>query len=205
MQNVDVKKKPILVGLGNPGKQYALTRHNIGFYILDRFAERKGIVFKKGKRALSASVEGMILLKPQTYMNLSGKAVKECVSFYKAPLESLLVIVDDAHLPFGEIRMREQGSSGGHNGLKHIEECLQTKHYSRLRVGVGSPKDSDMADYVLANFTEDEQKRLPEVADRGIYAIELWRDHGMTHAMNVVNVHPKQKEKMDEKNEKKSL
>lgn len=138
-------------------------------------------------------------------MNLSGGVVYQFLRFYKIALAHFLVVADDTALPFGRLRLRESGSSGGHNGLGNIEKVLGTRHYARLRVGVGTPQeDSDMVEHVLGRFTQKEAEMLPQIASEASQAIELWLQEG-ANAMNVVNVHPKQKENMDEKNEEKPL
>lgn len=131
-------------------------------------------------------------------MNLSGLEVKRLLRYYKLPIKNLLVVVDDVALPFGTLRIKAKGSYGGHRGLENVQQELQTNHYSRLRVGVGSPKDSDMADYVLRPFLDREKSHLPKIAEKAVQAIELWLEKGVTFAMNKTNVHPKQKEKTDE-------
>lgn len=158
--------KFLIVGLGNIGAEYTHTRHNVGFMIADALAAKLGIIFNIDRHAFHA--EGkykgktLHLIKPTTYMNLSGKAVQHWVSTLKIALEQVLVIVDDIALPYGTLRLRAKGSSAGHNGLKHIEEVLQTQNYARLRFGIGDnfPKGRQ-ADYVLSDFTKEEADTLP--------------------------------------------
>ena len=165
----------VIVGLGNIGEEYADTRHNVGFMALDALAKQKEISFNSNRYAYTAEFKYKgrlyILVKPTTYMNLSGKAVNYYMQEEKIPLSNLLVITDDISLPVGKIRIRKKGSDGGHNGLKHIQATLGTEEYTRLRIGVGNnfPKGKQ-ADYVLAPFDEDELpdliptlERMPEI------------------------------------------
>lgn len=181
----------LIVGLGNPGEKYAKTRHNLGFMALDAFAEKYGWRFKRewrleGKVAVGI-FEGktIVLLKPATYMNLSGQSVKRCTAFYKSALQNLLVIVDDVNLPFESLRVRPEGSSGGHNGLKNIDFELKTQAYARLRLGVGNedlPK-MRLEEYVLANFSMQEDERLVPFLDKAVSVLECWIVQGTEKAM----------------------
>jgi PTH1 family peptidyl-tRNA hydrolase len=154
------------VGLGNPGTQYESTRHNIGFMALDHFAEKAGISFKSSKcKGLvgEGNVNGtkVILLKPMTYMNLSGEAVRAFMDYYKADLQDMTVIYDDLDTLFGQVRLRYQGGAGGHNGIKSIIQHTGTQTFNRIRLGVSRPKPGyDIADYVLSDFLKDEAKQL---------------------------------------------
>ena len=184
----------LIVGLGNPGKTYDDTRHNIGFRIVGALGSKYGITFKPSLvRAKGSMGDGMIgenkarLLLPLTYMNESGNSVQRCSRFYKIPVDRLIVVTDDAALPLGQIRMRAKGSPGGHNGLKSVQAYLGTEEYPRLRVGVGDPQRGELADYVLGRFTQEEQRILPEIVDRSIEAIELWMSSGMDTAMQEAN------------------
>ncbi len=159
--------KYLIVGLGNPGYKYENTRHNIGFKVLDSLAKESSISFETAKLGELTSLKhrgrNLILLKPNTFMNLSGKAVRYWLTKEKIPLENLLVITDDLALEFGTVRMRTKGSDGGHNGLKDIQKLLETSKYSRIRFGVGSEfKRGRQVDYVLGEWNEDEQNLLPE-------------------------------------------
>ncbi len=189
----------LIVGLGNPGSRYDGTRHNIGFHIVDVFASASGTDFRSTPRVKGMLAKGdfeigkVFLLKPETYMNLSGESVRACVDYYKIPLENILIVTDDVHLPFGTLRFRPRGSSGGHNGLENIEQHLNTNHYPRLRVGVGQPADSDMASFVLEKFKPAEKKQMEDFTIRTMRAIEHWLENGMTSAMNQFNIHPKQR------------
>ena len=183
----------LLVGLGNPGREYKLTRHNAGFLLLDHLAAEAGVAFTRLQfKALvtTARLEGhkLILAKPQTYMNLSGQAVGALMKFYKLPPEALLVAYDDVDLPFGTLRMRPKGGAGGHKGMKSIIARLGTQNFPRLRIGIGRPPGRmDAADYVLQRFSADEQAALPAIFDRGVEAIRLFAVSGLDAAMNYVN------------------
>src|ERR671917_2073846 len=169
----------IVVGLGNPGKQYEETRHNVGWMVLDRLAERAGWTGHARARDAAATVHGrfngldLMLVKPTTYMNLSGVAVRKVLARQRAPLEDLLVVVDDFDLPFGRLRMRETGSAGSHNGLRSIIGELGSQKFPRLRVGIGEP-DQHARDHVLSVFAADERPRLDRVLDATADAVEDW-------------------------------
>jgi len=183
------------VGLGNPGPEYADTRHNAGFRLADRLTERWGFgPFRRGERAreVSGSVGGTAvkLLKPQTYMNRSGAALASLRALPDFdPSQHLLVLVDDAALPLGKFRLRGAGSAGGHNGLKSIEGSLQRQDYPRLRIGVGPkpPGIEDLADYVLAEFPPEERKVLDALLDPMADAVECWLAEGIERAMTKFN------------------
>lgn len=181
--------KFLIVGLGNIGAEYANTRHNIGFMILDKLAEAKEVKFETKRYADIAEAKHkgkqIFLVKPSTYMNLSGKAVNYWLQELKIPRENLLVITDDVALPFGKIRLRSKGSDGGHNGLKHINEILQSEEYARMRIGIGNnyPKGFQ-AEYVLSPFDADEQHALPEVLEEAQKAIISFCMEGVAIAMN---------------------
>lgn len=162
--------KYLIAGLGNPGPEYELTRHNIGFLILDRLADIRNISFSVGRYAEKADFKfkgrHIHLIKPSTYMNLSGKSVSYWLKELSIPRENLLVVVDDLALPFGTLRMRKQGSAAGHNGLKNIEEILGGQDYARLRFGIGSEfSRGQQVDYVLENFKSDEFEKLTPLID----------------------------------------
>lgn len=184
--------KYLIVGLGNPGAQYLFTRHNIGFMSIDRLAYQHGLSFDSVRYGELCSLRSrgktILLLKPSTFMNLSGKAVRYWMQAENILLENLLIITDDIALPFGKLRLRPKGSHGGHNGLRHIEETLQTQSYARLRVGIGSnfPKGKQ-ADYVLSNFSQDEQDALPALLDRIAEVVLSFCTSGITQTMNVFN------------------
>lgn len=181
----------VVVGLGNPGRKYAETRHNMGFLVVDELARRIGA--PTSKRRMQAEItEGrlgddrLVLAMPQTYMNDSGRAVREIVRWYKVPLEDMLVVVDDLDLPFGQIRLRARGSAGGHNGLKSIFQQLGTQEVPRLRVGIGRGGNHAVA-HVLSRFSPEEREALPAIIDRAADAVELWATRGIVEAMNAVN------------------
>jgi len=182
----------IVVGLGNPGDRYAGTRHNIGWLVLDRIAERAG--WGNGReRDASRIVWGrfrgldITLAKPLTYMNDSGIAVRKILAREHAPLGDLLVVVDDLALPFGKLRFREGGGPGGHNGLRSIITEMGTEKFSRLRVGIGEP-DRNAVDHVLSRFAADEAARLDELLDAAADAVEAWARDGTSKASNRFNM-----------------
>jgi PTH1 family peptidyl-tRNA hydrolase len=180
----------VIVGLGNPGPQYAETRHNIGFLLVDLLAESLKIAFHPKFQGLWAegNVDGerLYLLKPQTFMNLSGRSVREIVHFYKVLGENLLVVHDDMDLALGKIRLRDQGSPGGHNGIKSILTELGSERFWRLKLGVGRPpREWDPARYVLSSFAEDEITQLDEVLGRAEKATNLWIKGETSRAMNL--------------------
>lgn len=183
----------LIAGLGNIGDEYENTRHNIGFKIVDACAKKWNVPFDNRRRYASVaeySLKGrtVILIKPSTYVNLSGKAVRYWLTEGKVAKENLLVVVDDLALPFGTLRMNSKGSDGGHNGLKSIQELLQTNQYSRLRFGIENnfPKGGQV-NYVLGEWTEDEEKRLTERIDKAVEAIEAFCLIGVDRAMNLHN------------------
>lgn len=166
------------VGLGNPGKQYETTRHNIGFMALDRFADKHGIKISQNKcKGLlgEGNVGGtkVYLLKPMTYMNLSGESIRAFMDFYKAPIEDLILVYDDLDTPYGQIRLRYQGSAGGHNGIKSAIQYLGTQSFQRIRMGINRPAPGyNIADYVLSNFSKEEFKVMPQLLDTTCEAME---------------------------------
>lgn len=184
----------LIVGLGNPGKLYDDTRHNIGFKIVKTLGLKHNIALRPSLIRAKGSVgEGEIggkkaqLLLPLTYMNESGTAVRKGIDYYKIPIDRLIVVTDDVDLPFGSIRMRVKGSCGGHNGLKSIEAHLGTQEFTRLKVGVGGRDAGALADYVLGRFTKEEQEALPEIVDKAVNALELWIAEGAEKAMQEAN------------------
>lgn len=184
----------IIVGLGNPGSQYAHTRHNVGFDVIDALADRYGIpVDHKKCRALCGKgrIEGLpvVLAKPQTYMNLSGESVRQLIDFYKVDQkENLIVIYDDISLEPGQLRLRSKGSAGGHNGIKNIIAHLGGQEFKRIKVGVGEkPKGYDLADYVLSRFSKSEREQVEEARLRAADAVASIMTDGMDAAMNVYN------------------
>ncbi|MCS7054773.1 MAG: aminoacyl-tRNA hydrolase [Thermoflexales bacterium] len=187
------ERRRIIVGLGNPGKQYAHNRHNAGFMAVDRLADRHGLKFTrmmhKGIVALG-EIEGckVALVKPQTFMNLSGESVVPIVRFYKSEPSDLLVTYDELDLPLGQLRMRPKGGSGGHNGMKSIIARLGSEDFPRLRIGVGRPPGRrDPKDFLLDDFTPDEMAALDPTLDRAVEGIRRWLTDGIDNAMNFVN------------------
>ncbi len=189
----------LIAGLGNIGAEYANTRHNIGFMVLDALIKDSGTSFISGRYGSTAEISyrghKLILLKPSTYMNLSGKAVNYWMQELKIKPENLLVVVDDLALPFGTLRMRKQGSDGGHNGLKNITQMLGNNSYARLRVGIGDAfAKGHQVDYVLGKWKSEEEKELPFILDRAGEAIKAYAFMGPDRAMNVCNTNPKKAE-----------
>ena len=184
----------LVVGLGNPGDKYENTRHNVGFLTVDELAERARVPVQRLKhRALTNTVElggaRVLLMKPVTYMNLSGEAVGEAARFYKIPPERVLVISDDVSLPIGKLRIRKGGSAGGHNGLKSIIQHLGTDQFPRVRMGVGQKPhpDYDLADWVLGKFQGEDKKVMDEAVKRAADAVECILKEGADRAMNRFN------------------
>ena len=185
----------LVVGLGNIGAEYASTRHNMGFMILDAWAQASNVLFRTDRYGDVAEVSWkgrwFVLLKPSTYMNLSGKAVRYWMQQLNLPLENLVVISDDLNLPFGALRMRPNGSSGGHNGLENIAECLQSEQWTRIRVGIGNDfSRGGQIDFVLGDLSAEEKAQVPELAKRIIQGIKDISAIGVQRAMNTVNAKP---------------
>ena len=184
----------LLVGLGNPGAKYASTRHNMGFLALDGLADREGFRFNKLRfRAWTAQWkvgdQQVLVMKPQTYMNLSGESVGEAARFYKIPADHVLVISDDVSLPAGKLRIRAGGSAGGHNGLKNIIQHLGSDKFPRIKVGVGSPKQAgfEVVDWVIGKPMGEDQKVLTDALDRVVTAVPVLISQGVDRAMNRFN------------------
>ncbi|MDP3314097.1 aminoacyl-tRNA hydrolase [Lutibacter sp.] len=182
-------KKYLIAGLGNIGEKYYNTRHNIGFKIVDELAQKEGIVFKTEKLGDIAQFRFkgrlFILLKPSTYMNLSGKSVNYWLTKENISIENLLVICDDLNLGFGSIRLKGNGSNGGHNGLKDINDVLQTNNYARFRFGVGSEfSKGRQSDFVLGQWSEEEFKLLPERLEKSMELIKSYGTGGLNNTMN---------------------
>jgi peptidyl-tRNA hydrolase, PTH1 family len=181
----------IVVGLGNPGRDYAATRHNLGFMVVDELARRHAAGERRNRfRADLVEVfdggEKVVLLKPQTYMNLSGSAVREAVNWYKTPLSDVLVVVDDIDLPFGSLRLRARGGSGGHNGLKSIIAELGVDEFPRMRIGIGRGP-GHATRQVLSRFTSEEERVLPSVVEAAADCVLEWERQGIIAAMNRCN------------------
>ncbi len=184
----------LIAGLGNPGKEYVGTRHNIGFEVADAICSKFDIKLNKEKfRAQFGdgyiSGEKVIVAKPQTYMNLSGESIREIAEWYKIDTENIIIIYDDISLPLGKLRIREKGSAGGHNGIKNIIYQLQSDIFPRIKIGVGAPNhpDFDMKDYVLGKFSADETKILIKSAVAAVSAVEEIIAQGAKSAMNKFN------------------
>jgi PTH1 family peptidyl-tRNA hydrolase len=195
----------LVAGLGNPGSEYARTRHNAGFMVVERFGEKFSAEWKDQSRyhsrAARIEVGGrkVILCEPQTYMNASGEAIAPLIGFYKIPPERVLVVVDDADLPLGQVRMRPEGSSGGHHGLESIEEHLGTRGFARLRVGIGRTERGlrEITGHVLGRFSPDEKDVLEKVLERCASQIECYLTDGIQKAMSQFNgavIAPEKKE-----------
>ncbi len=189
-----MQERFLIVGLGNPGKSYEMTRHNAGFMVTKELAATLGVTFRSAlSRAKGSLAKGemdgkqLFLLLPFTFMNESGSSVKSALDYYKIPLRNLLVVCDDAALPFGRLRLREKGSDGGHNGLKSVEAHLNTQEYKRLRFGVGSPDKSELKDFVLESFSKKEQQEIKTPIERAIAAIIVWLREGIEAAQRVAN------------------
>jgi peptidyl-tRNA hydrolase, PTH1 family len=183
----------LLVGLGNPGREYKDTRHNFGFMLIDRIAVRlnaRGMKVQSKAIVTNAIYEDrkLILAKPQTYMNLSGQSVQGLVHFYKIPLTNVMVLSDDLDIPFGTIRIRAEGGPGGQRGLASVIESLGTKDFSRLRLGIGRPPGRmDPANFILQNFSRDEMKSISEILDAAADAVLEFVKNGLNAAMNKFN------------------
>lgn len=183
----------IIIGLGNPTAQYAGTRHNVGFSVIYNISDAYGIKVdtKKHKALIGKGViagEKVLLVMPQTYMNLSGESVREIVDYYKCDNTDIIVIYDDISLDVGKLRIRKKGSAGGHNGIKNIIAHLGTQEFTRIKVGVGEkPKNMDLADYVLGRFSKEEQPVIRDAADEARKAVELIITEGEDQAMNKFN------------------
>lgn len=188
----DTMKKFLVVGLGNIGEEYSETRHNVGFKILDTLAQKEGLTFETAKlgdiATLKVKGRSVLCLKPSTYMNRSGKAIKYWLEKEKIPLGNLLVITDDINLTFGTIRIKTKGSDGGHNGLKDTQEYLQTTNYNRFRFGVGSDFGKGrQVEYVLGKWNEEENAKMKERLEKSIALIESFVLSGVSRTMNQFN------------------
>lgn len=192
----------LIVGLGNPGERYRETRHNAGFMVVDDLAKTMGVSWRLEKKFFAAVGESrvagrrLLLAKPQTFMNLSGEAVVQLVRFHRVELADLLVVVDDADLPLGTLRLRPEGSSGGHHGLQSIEQHLGGRGFARLKLGIARPIQDvrSIADHVLGSFQAEEMPFLAAVLTRAVQQVQCWATDGIAKAMNVFNgvVNPSQ-------------
>jgi PTH1 family peptidyl-tRNA hydrolase len=182
----------LVVGLGNPGKRYDGTRHNVGFEVIDRLAEGPDVGGFQSRIAAQVAEwrdggEKVLLLKPETFMNLSGRAVREAVDFYQVELAGVLIVCDDFNLPLGKLRFRARGTHGGHNGLRDIQGHLGTTEYSRLRIGVGAPPEEQAVDYVLGRFRPSEKPVIEEAVQDAVQGVLLWVRQGIAACMNQYN------------------
>ena len=182
----------LIVGLGNPGKEYAGTRHNCGFMVIDRLASKLNVDVDQNKfKGLYAKVkyhgEDIILLKPQTYMNLSGESVNAVMNFFKIDKDDLLVIYDDLDMPVGKLRLRKTGSAGGHNGIKNIIAHLNSQDFKRIREGIDRHKYMNVADYVLSRFSKVESEAIEQGIENAANAVLDYLDNDFNHAMNYYN------------------
>jgi len=182
----------VVVGLGNPGPQYAGTRHNVGFETVDYLASAPGVGPARAKfdALVSEAREGeeqVLYVKPTTYMNLSGRAVRQVLDFYKVPVENLLVVCDDFNLPLGKLRARAKGSAGGQNGLKSVEQVLGSQEYARLRIGVGAPGPGDAVDHVLGRFRPTERAVKEQMIADAARAVLIWIRMDLESCMNRFN------------------
>ncbi len=200
----------LVVGLGNIGEEYSSTRHNMGFMVLDAWAQASNVLFKTDRYGSVAEVSykgrWFVLLKPSTYMNLSGNAVRYWMQKLHLPLENLIVISDDLALPFGTVRMRPSGSSGGHNGLEDITQKLESDQWTRIRIGIGNEfSRGHQIDYVLGDLSADEKAQIPQLAGKIIQGIKDISTIGVQRAMNTLNTRPKvQKTEINSENQEKN-
>ena len=182
----------LIVGLGNPGREYEKTRHNAGYRFLDAYAESKNLKFNKEKfggkyTELNYNGEKVILLKPEKYMNLSGEVVKDFVNFYKITPNDILIICDDLDTEVGKIKLRYKGNSGGHNGLKNIQNHLKTNEYKRIKIGISNDKEKDTIDYVIGNVSKEELTKLNSVNDKAPNIIDDYLNMTFDNLMNKYN------------------
>jgi len=191
-EEIDPNMKYLIVGLGNMGADYDDTRHNIGFDVIDHMAKEADVKFKHETLGDMAQMKHkgrfIYLLKPSTYMNLSGKAVRHWMTKLKIQPDNLMIVVDDLHLDFGQLRMRKKGAAGGHNGLKDIEEKLGSSKYPRLKLGIGDKfSKGRQVDYVLGKWTQDERDGLPKILEKSAKACLSFTSIGIAHTMNQFN------------------
>jgi len=191
----------IIVGLGNPGRQYAGTRHNVGFDVVDLLAQspKAGRFQSRFQAQLVELLEDdlkLLLVKPETFMNLSGRSVRQVLDFYQLTPADLLVVCDDINLPLGKLRARAKGSHGGHNGLRDIQNHLGTADYARLKIGVGAPgEEGDVVDHVLTRFRPSERPVIEDAVSLAAQAVMVWARRGIEDCMNEFNADPGKKEK----------
>ncbi len=186
----------LILGLGNPGPEYAMTRHNLGFMVVDELAARHGLQPQERTRLALVGPgrirdQRVVLAKPRTYMNLSGQAAQSLAARFQVPPQRLLALVDDFTIPLGRVRLRKDGGSGGHNGLASLLECLGTRDFPRLRLGIGPlPPGTDQVDFVLGPFEPAQEEARKMVVQRGADAVECFLEHGLESAMNQFNGSP---------------
>ena len=190
----------VVVGLGNPGSRYHGTRHNVGYAVVDLLAEspHAGRFQGRFQAQVAELVEDgpkVLLVKPETFMNLSGRSVRQLLDFYQLPAEGLLVVCDDINLPLGKLRARARGTHGGHNGLRDIQNHLGSTEYARLRVGVGAPPEDGAVDHVLGRFRPSERAVIDEAVRTAAQAVIVWAHRGIEDCMNEFNADPGKKEK----------
>jgi PTH1 family peptidyl-tRNA hydrolase len=196
----------LIVGLGNPGAKYRGTRHNIGFAVADELARRAGVEFETAPaEALMARwrQQDALVVKPLTFMNLSGRTVRAVIDFYKVPVENVLVVCDDFNLPLGKLRVRAKGSHGGQNGLRNIQDQLGTDAYARLRIGVGQPNVGDAVDHVLSRFKPGERAAVQDAIATAAQAVLVWVKSGTEACMNRFNGPGDDEKKAKEKKKEK--
>lgn len=179
----------LVVGLGNPGKKYKSNRHNIGFTFLDSYLKKTNLKFKKKRKYDYLIKDNVIFIKPKTYMNRSGDAITSVMTKFR--IDEIIVIVDDIHLPIGEIRIRKSGGNGGHNGLRSIVNSLGTDEFARIRIGVGSPKDKQLSDYVLSDFSKKETSTLNVVFDLLNILLDNYQDSNLDQMIIQYSRHKK--------------
>lgn len=187
-----MKKERLIAGLGNPGSRYERTRHNFGFMVVQAFAKKHDWTFSRGWRLQGKVAHGMVgeekihLLMPMTYMNLSGESIRKTATYYDIALQHVMVVTDDVYLKLGDMRLRAQGGTGGHNGLKSVEAQLKSQEYPRLRLGVGSLEEESLMgsleSYVLAVFSAEEEQMLPLIIEKAVAVLERWISHGIESA-----------------------
>jgi PTH1 family peptidyl-tRNA hydrolase len=188
----DTPALKLVVGLGNPGSRYKGTRHNVGFAVVNLLTESSGVGrpqerFQAEIREWRLGDDKVLLVKPQTFMNLSGRPVRQLMDFYQLPVTNLLIVCDDFNLPLGKLRFRARGTHGGHNGLRDIQSHLSSTTYSRLRIGVGAPPDAEAVDYVLGRFRPSERPVIEDTLRLAAQGVETWLRSGIEASMNQYN------------------
>ncbi|MDR2539293.1 MAG: aminoacyl-tRNA hydrolase [Chlamydiales bacterium] len=190
-------EKHLIVGLGNPGEKYKNTRHNVGFKAIDFFANHHRLVFRESVEVRGSLAQGciqdnqVILLKPMTFMNISGESIKSCMECFSIAQEKVLVVCDDIAIALGKVRMRIKGSSGGHNGLKSVSLSLDTEEFARLRIGIDFPQlEENLSDYVLGNFTQEQQKAIEDLLPFVALVLREWIVKGIAPSMQLAHSYP---------------